>query len=53
MCDQKATVRAGVASSLTAILGADHQARKVAEEDLKALEVTEGQVDRTHMIIML
>ena len=45
MADRKATVRAGVASSLTAILGEDQHVRKVAEEELKALEVMEGWPD--------
>ena len=43
MGDQKSAVRAGVASCLTAILGSDQQVRKVSEEELKALEVMEGQ----------
>lgn len=43
MTDQRAAVRAGVASALTAILGADQHVRRVAEEELKALEVMEGR----------
>ncbi len=45
---QKDAVRSSVAASLTSILGADQIARKVAEEELKALEVTEGQLSHTH-----
>lgn len=50
MAEQKEAVRASVASSLTSILGPDQMARRVAEEELKALEVTEGLLDHTHLI---
>lgn len=43
MEDQRAVVRDGIASCLTAVLGSDQYARRTAEDELKALEVTEGQ----------
>ena len=43
MGDQKSAVKLGVASCFTAILGHDHSARKLAEEELNTLEVTEGE----------
>ena len=51
MAEQKEAVRASVASSLTSILGSYQLARKVAEEELKALEVTEGQADHAHLVV--
>ena len=39
---QKESVRQSVASCLTRVLSSDQHARKQAEEELKALEVTEG-----------
>ena len=50
MAGQKEAVRDSVASSFTSILGPDQLSRRVAEEELKALEVTEGQVDHTPFI---
>jgi len=50
MAGQKEAVRNSVAASLTSILGPDQLARKVAEEELKALEVTEGQADHTPLL---
>ena len=41
---KKAAVKGGVLLCLTAILGSDQDARKTAEQELKALEVTEGQM---------
>ncbi len=39
---QRESVKLSVASCLTRVLGSDQHARKQAEEELKALEVTEG-----------
>ena len=39
-----AALQASVVSCLTAILGSDPERRKSAEEELKALEVTEGSI---------
>lgn len=39
----QAAVQQSVVSCLTAILGVDQRQRKEAEEELKALEVTEGR----------
>ena len=36
-------LRSSIVSSLTCILGADQIARRSAEEELKTLEVTEGE----------
>ena len=35
-------VRSSIASCLTRVLGSEERARKMAEEELKTLEVTEG-----------
>lgn len=40
---QKDGVRASIFSCLTRVLDSDQNARKKAEEELKTLEVTEGQ----------
>lgn len=42
MSQQREVLQLNVVSCLTAILGEDQDARKAAEEELKALEVTEG-----------
>ena len=42
MSSQHAALQSTVVSCLTAILGSDQQQRKAAEDELKALEVTEG-----------
>lgn len=42
MSAQHAALQSTVASCLTAILGTDQSQRKAAEDELKALEVTEG-----------
>lgn len=42
MADRVA-LRSSIVSSLTRILGSDQSERRAAEEELKALEVTEGQ----------
>ena len=42
MSAQHAALQSTVASCLTAILGTDQNQRKAAEDELKALEVTEG-----------
>ena len=39
---QKDGVRSSVSCCLTRVLGTDQHARKVAEQELKTLEVTEG-----------
>ena len=39
---EKETLHSVVISCFSAILSGDHQRRKDAEEELKALEVTEG-----------
>ena len=42
MADRMA-LRSSIVSSLTCILGVDQSARRSAEEELKTLEVTEGE----------
>ena len=42
MESQRESLKLSVASCLTRVLGSDQHARKQAEEELKALEVTEG-----------
>lgn len=37
-------VRSSIASCLTRVLGSEERARKMAEEELKTLEVTQGHV---------
>ena len=42
MSGQRQVLQLNVVSCLTAILGEDQGARKSAEDEMKALEVTEG-----------
>ena len=44
---QEESVKLNVASCLTRVLSSEHYARKQAEEELKALEVTEGTLSKS------
>lgn len=48
MEEQKSGVRYGIASCFDRVLGSDQQARRAAEDELKTLEVTEGQENVDH-----
>ncbi len=50
MSHQESAVRSEVASCFSAILGHDQQARKLAEEELNTLEVTEGGCNHAHFL---
>ncbi len=41
---QKDGVKSGITSCLTRVLGSDQMARKMAEDELKTLEVTQGML---------
>ena len=49
---QKEGVKCNVISCLERVLGADQQARKMAEEELKTLEVTEGSKVQIYNYLM-
>lgn len=42
--DRNRSLKQALVESLTAILSSDQQARQMAEEQLKVLEVTEGKI---------
>lgn len=49
---QKDGVRSSITSCLTRVLGSDQQARRVAEEELKTLEVTEGHLELIKIVLL-
>ena len=49
---QKDGVRSSITSCLTRVLCSDQQARRVAEEELKTLEVTEGHLELIKIVLL-